>query len=106
MCQENIASFLDNISAETFSYLADTESIKSYNNLLNEYKVHLSADEGLAKFWLSFLDMVELLLIIIYACQAGKWELLLECIRDVAAYGFAYDNSIMQGISPHSLERC
>ena len=91
-CQENIASFSDNISAETFSYLADTESFKSYNNLLNEYKVHLSANECLAKFWLSFLDMVELLLNIIYACRAGKWVLLLECIRDVAAYAFAYDN--------------
>ena len=105
-CQENIASFSDNISTETFSYLADTESFKSYNNLLNEYMVHLSANEGLAKFWLSFLDMVELLLNIIYACRAGKWELLLECIKDVAAYAFAYDNSIMQGTSPHSLERC
>ena len=72
LCQENIASFSDNISAKTFSYLADTESFKSYNNLLNEYKVHLSANEGLAKFWLSFLDMVELLLNIIYACRAGK----------------------------------
>ena len=36
--------------------------------------------------------MVELLLNIIYACRAGKWELLLECIRDVVAYAFAYDN--------------
>ena len=67
--------FLSRIISETFSYLADTESFKSYNNLLNEYKVHLSANEGLAKFWLSFLNMVELLLNIIYACRAGKWEL-------------------------------
>ena len=66
---------LSRIISETFSYLADTESFKSYNYLLNEYKVHLSANEGLAKFWLSFLNMVELLLNIIYACRAGKWEL-------------------------------
>ena len=76
-----LSHFSDNISAERFSYLADTESFKSYNNLLNEYKAHLSANEGLAKFWLSFLDMVERLLNIIYVCRAGKWELLLECIR-------------------------
>ncbi len=92
-CQEEIFSFSDDISAETFSSLADTESFRSYNNLLTDYKVHLLANGGgLAKFWLSFLDMVELLLNIIYACQAGKWELLLECIRDVVAYTFAYDN--------------
>lgn len=84
-CEEEISSLSDDISAETFSYLADTESFRSYNNLLADYKVNLSANGGLAKFWLSFLDMVELLLNIIYACRAGKWELLLECIKDVVA---------------------
>lgn len=77
-CEEEISSLSDDISAETFSYLADTESFRSYNNLLADYKVNLSANGGLAKFWLSFLDMVELLLNIIYACRAGKWELLLN----------------------------
>ena len=89
---EEIASFLDDISSETFSHLDVTESFRSYQNLLIQYKIPLSENGGLAKFGLSFLDMVELLLNTIYACRAGKWELLLECTRDVAAYAFAYDN--------------
>ena len=32
------------------------------------------------KFWVSFLEMVELLLNTIYTIDAGYWELLLECI--------------------------
>ena len=60
------------LSRIIFSYLADTESFESYNNLLNEYKVHLSANEGLAKFWLSFVDMVELLLNIMTSVSVGS----------------------------------
>lgn len=55
LTQEEISSFTDDKSAETFSSLADTESFISYNNLLIDYKVNLSANGGLAKFWLSFL---------------------------------------------------
>ncbi|XP_066925450.1 uncharacterized protein [Clytia hemisphaerica] len=36
--------------------------------------------------------MVELLLNVIYACRAGLWDLLLECIREIIPYAFAYDN--------------
>ena len=67
------------LSRIIFSYLADTESFKSYNNLLNEYKVHLSANEGLAKFWLSFLDMVELLLNIMTSVSVGSIEMKKMC---------------------------
>ena len=36
--------------------------------------------------------MVELLLNTIYATCTGDWDLLLECVRDIAQYAFAYDN--------------
>ena len=41
---------------------------------------------------MSFLEMVELLLNTVYAIRAGYWELLLECIRNILSYTFAYDN--------------
>ena len=46
----------------------------------------------LQKFWMSFLEMVELLLNTIYAIKAGYRELLLECIQNILPYTFAYDN--------------
>ena len=36
--------------------------------------------------------MVRLLFNTIYACRLGRWELLLECIRDIIMYAFAYDH--------------
>ena len=36
--------------------------------------------------------MVGLLLNIIYSCHLGRWELLLEFIREVIPYAFAYDH--------------
>ena len=46
----------------------------------------------LQQLWMSFLDMVELLLNIIYSVRTGNWELLLECIRKLIPFAFAYDN--------------
>ena len=62
-----------------------------YNKFLNA-REKLKAGEPLQKFWMSFLEMIELLLNTIYAIRAGNWELLLECIRNILPYTFAYDN--------------
>ena len=60
-----------------------------YLDLKIEWK---NSDFTLPRFWLSFIEMVDLLLNIIFACRAGKWELLLECIRGVIPYAFPYDH--------------
>ena len=36
--------------------------------------------------------MVELLLNTLYATRTGDWDLILECVMDIARYAFAYDN--------------
>ena len=36
--------------------------------------------------------MVELLLATIYSIRSGGWEFLLECIRSIIPYAFAYDH--------------
>lgn len=64
---------------------------KKYNDFLDT-REKLEAGEPLQQFWMSFLEMVELLLNTIYSIRAGDWELLLECIRNILPYTFAYDN--------------
>ena len=51
-------------------------------------------EEGtdLQAFWISFLEMVEILLSTIFAIRSGKWELVIECFRKIVPYTFAYDN--------------
>ena len=41
---------------------------------------------------MSFVEMVELLLSTIHLIWSVDWELLLECIRRVAPYRFAFDH--------------
>ena len=36
--------------------------------------------------------MMELLLSLIYSVRLGKWDLLLECIRSIIPFTFAYDH--------------
>ena len=64
---------------------------KKYMEFL-DIREKMKEGEPLQKFWMSFLEMVELLLNTIYSVRSGNWELLLECIRNILPYTFAYDN--------------
>ena len=66
-------------------YLNDFLDIKKrFRNKENE--------NSLQQFWISFLDMVDTLLNTIYAVRCGNWDLLLESIRDIIPFFFAYDH--------------
>ena len=52
----------------------------------------LKNDEQLQKFWMSFLQMVKLLLNTIYSIRYGDWKLLLQCITRILPYTFAFDH--------------
>ena len=45
----------------------------------------------LGRFWLSYLELCELMLNLIYAPRTGRWELYLSCIEEVIVWAFAYD---------------
>jgi len=36
--------------------------------------------------------VVELLLNVIFFIRSANWELLVECVRSILSYAFAYDN--------------
>ena len=49
--------------------------------------------------------MAQILLNIMYATRSGNWELLLEPLKDVVPYTFAYDNvTLLVEISPCSFQ--
>lgn len=68
--------------------------VELYTNFVNTRceMIDEANENTLQGFWISFLDMIELLLNTISAIRSGRWELLLECIRDIIPYAFAYDN--------------
>ena len=88
-CSEDITQ----ISHDEF---IGSDCFEQFNNAVIGYKQYLESTSDLAKFWLSYLSMVELLLNTLYATRTGDWDLLLECVRDIARYAFAYDITITQ----------
>ena len=81
-----IQSNLNDINFATFWEHEISQTM--YNKFLDA-REKLKAGEPLQKFWISFLEMIGLLLNTIYAIRAGNWELLLECIRNILPYMFA-----------------
>ena len=61
---------------------------KQLNAYVNEIK---KSGTDLARFWLTYIDLCELLLNLIYATRTGSWNLYLVCIEEVINWAFAYD---------------
>ena len=88
-----ISDFNNDVCQVAFGEVFEHDILHRYHTLVNNFKEGLSTDQdNLASFWLSFMEMVDILLNTIYATRTGDWCLLLECIRDISEYAFAYDN--------------
>ena len=84
-----VQSNLNDINFATFWEHEISQTM--YNKFL-DVREKLKAGEPLQEFWMSFLEMIELLLNTINAIRAGNWELLLECIWNILPYTFAHGN--------------
>lgn len=61
-------------------------------HFFNQYLSYLRSDAGpLAQFWMSYIDMIEMLLHIIRSSREGNWLLHLHTIRALLPWCFAYD---------------
>ena len=88
-----IKDFCFELNNATYNMHQDSEGFKSYLKLFIYYNLELQKTCGdLTKFGLSFLEIVELLLNVLYATIAGHWNLYLVCIHEIIPYTFAYDH--------------
>ena len=61
--------------------------------LYDRYLDHLPNSNGkLSSFWMSYLDVVEILLNLLRASREGNWELHLSTIRKMIPWCLAHDN--------------
>ena len=79
------------INGENIDAFEDSDSFRNFVMLFIDFKEKLKGDSDLAKFWLIYLDMVELLLNTIFSLRSGSWHLYVECMRDIVPWTFAYD---------------
>ena len=71
--------------------LHSSEELQDYCTKLITYKEKLSDESNLARFWTSFLEIIEVLLNLIYSTRTGNWDLYLESVRSSLPWFFAYD---------------
>jgi len=88
---KNINSFHSNVSQGTFQELMETESCTHILKLFQVYLETLRDEHNLSAFWMSYLDMVEIMLDLVRASREGNWMLHLGAIRQMIPWCFAYD---------------
>ena len=78
---------------ETIQSALDNDALCNvYHNFLDIKIKWEETGSDLQKFWLTFIDMVELLLNTMLSVRSGDWHLLMTCVKDIIPYTFAYDN--------------
>ena len=77
-----ILQLLDDIDESyDFSELLESNGLREFCKSLITYENNLAEKGALSKFWLSFLEMIEVMLNFIYVTRSGKWNLQIETIR-------------------------
>lgn len=79
-------------SKERHDEVFKSRVFQRFSDLFAEYTLHLRNTNGpLSEFWMSYIDMIELLLHMIRASREGNWELHLSCVRQMLPWCFSYD---------------
>ena len=89
----DLQTLYDNVCEEVFQEKLSSPSSTEVFQLFEEYMDCLRHENGkLSAFWMSYIDIVEILLGLLRATREGNWELHLSCIRQMIPWCFAYDN--------------
>ena len=66
---------------------------REFHEFGDQFHVQGMREKGslLGRFWLSYFELCELMLNLIYASRTGSWELYLSCIEEVIPWAFAYN---------------
>ena len=79
------------LGPEEFERVLHSNEFHKWEGQFNAYVLDIN-EKGtdLARFWLSYLELCQLMLNLIYATRTGSWELHLSCV-EVIPWTFAYD---------------
>ena len=80
------------LNQEEFERVMNSREFREFGEQFQVYVQGIKEKgSNLGKFWLSYLELCELMLNLIYASRTGSWELYLSCIEEVIPWAFAYD---------------
>lgn len=88
---KNIAGFHSHVSQESYQELLKSESCTHILKLFQVYLETLRDGHNLSAFWMSYVDMAEIMLALVRASREGNWILHLGAVRQMIPWCFAYD---------------
>ena len=78
------------VSTSTIQRLYHASELEKLHAKFNKYNESTSK---MGRYWLSYIEMVSLLLRFVRSMREGDWSLHLACIRDMVPWMFAYDRT-------------
>ena len=89
----NLEQLKLNLNQDDFDQVLNSREFREFGEQFHFFVQEIQEKgSNLARFWLSYLELSELLLNLIYASRTGSWELYLSCIEEVIPWAFAYDH--------------
>lgn len=88
-----LQSLCDNVCEAEFKKKLCENSFAEVAVLFERYMSFLCCKNGkLSEFWVSYLDLIDILLAMMRVSREGDWDLHLSSIRNLIQWCFAYDN--------------
>ena len=81
------------VSVTMMSSTLTCKELRDYCTKLIDFKENLAKKSDYARFWFSFLEIIEILLNLIYATRSGNWHLYVESLRSTLPWFVAYDRT-------------
>lgn len=88
---KSIEDFHSSVCQASLELLLEDESCTRILKLFQVYLESLRDAQSLSAFWMSYIDMAEIMLGLIRASREGNWMLHLAAIRQMIPWCFAYD---------------
>ena len=80
----SLQSLRDNVCEDEFQKKLGENSFSELIELFEEYKLFLRQENGkLSEFWVSYLDLVDILLAMIRELREGDWDLYVSSIMNL-----------------------
>ena len=90
---KGLKQLIDSTCEPEFKDVMRSHSFEEVSQLFQSYSYHLRhSNEKLSKFFMSYVDMIEVLLGLIRATREGIWSMHLSALRGVIPWCFAYAN--------------
>ena len=90
---KGLKPLIDSTCEPGFQDVMRSPLFEEVSQLFLSYSHHLRNSNGkLSKFWMSYVDMVEVPLGLIRATREGNWSVHLSSLRGIVPWCFAYDN--------------